>query len=553
MYKQIIFSICVLMVGCTNYPQTDISITVKNESIASIDDRIFGHFLEKPSWHGEWGPEAAIIPGTHQLQDGVEALMQKMNIPVVRFPGGTDVNHQDWTSMIDNVPGRNERPLFVGNKGDTISNNFGYDEFCQLSERLGAEMMIVINFGDAYFKRKSLQDAVLHEAGLLAYLNLKVGSPLPAGMPDWPSVRAKNGRIEPYKVRYIQIANEPWIMDRELKRLGTIEKDKKDWYLHCLGAFIEAFRSIDPDIEIIADGNSEDLTVPLQELFGSKISYLSYHTYRPWGINEILKDSTRIPLDSISAEEAWNAWVAVPDIDEQGYSVLNDPNFQIVSQAGYPVAVTEWNWNGWWGENSVNQDALGSNFTKGIGAAGYIHAFMRLGDKIAIGNQSMLVGKSWGITGIRVSQTQEFEPHPYPTGEVTGFYSRLHGTQLVMVETQNIPVYEQPYRMSGIAPHENVAKLDILATKSTEKVFVHIINREFSKDVPVNLNLQAYKDVEDWGTFHCYTEKMNSDTTIKEVRDYGIFNETPIELKRRKIGMILPKRSVSILEFERKK
>src|SRR6056297_2028515 len=132
----------VLFISCFGCTQNEdiISIKVNDKKVAELDPRIFGQFIEKPSWGGEWGPEAALKPGTHDLQDGVEELMGKMHIPVLRFPGGTDVNFQDWTTMIDNVPDRNgERPVFVGHAGDTVTNNFGYDEVCQLAERLGSE------------------------------------------------------------------------------------------------------------------------------------------------------------------------------------------------------------------------------------------------------------------------------------------------------------------------------------------------------------------------------------------------------------------------------
>jgi len=544
--------VILLVVACSTQPETNITITVKNESLATLDDRMFGQFIEKPSWHGEWGPEAALVPGTHVLQEGVEHLMKKMKIPVLRFPGGTDVNQQDWTTMIDNVPGRTgERHFFVGNRGDTVSNNFGYDEVCQLAERLGSEVMIVINFGDAYFKRKPLKQAVLHETGLLAYLNLEVGAELPPGMPDWPSVRAKNGRERPYKVRYIQIANEPWVLDSGLKKQGAIENEKKEQYFKCLDAFINAFKEIDPEIEIIADGNSEEITTPLRKMFGDKISYLAYHIYKPWGIREIFQNGQKIPLDSITPEEAWNAWIAVPGIDENGQSAITDQNFNTIAETGYPIAVTEWNWNGWWSKNPVSLNTSGLNFTKGIGAAGFIHAFMRNAEKVKIGTQSMLVGKSWGITGIRVSPTLDFKPHPYPTGEITGFYSRLHGKELMKVNLENIPGYEQPYKMNGILPSGVVAKLDVLATASHNKVFVHIINREFVTDVKVKFDLKEFENLSNQCTLHTYTANPKNKPAGLPANDYGIFNKLKSKLKNNAIYLTLPKRSVCILEIDK--
>ncbi len=547
---KILFLFIVLSTSCKT-SHDNIVINVHDEVIAPVDDRIFGQFLEKPSWHGEWGPEAALIPGTHQLQDGVTKIMETMNIPVIRFPGGTDVNLQDWTTMIDNVPGREGgRPIFIGHAGDTVTNNFGYDEACQLTEKLGAEMMLVINFGDAYFGTKSIKEAAMHEAGLLAYCNAKVGVTLPEGMPDWPSVRAKNGHPEPYNVKYIQIANEPWVMDNQLKRFGEIDPDLKKQYFKSLEAFIKAFKEIDPDIQIIADGNSEDITLPLKGMFGDQIDYLAYHIYKPWGINNILRGEEELPRDSLTEEEIWKAWVAVPEFNNEGMSVIDNGVYNMMKDAGYPVAVTEWNWNGWWGMNSVNQDQLGSHFTKGIGAAGFIHALTRGGDKIAIANQSMLLGKSWGITGIRVSPTMEFEPHPYPTGQVTGFYSRYHGNELMKVSAENIPVYTQPYKMSGISPVDTIAYLDVLATRNSDKIYLHVINRHFSDDMEATVNFSVLGKKGAEAIHHVFTGNLKNEPCGEKPKVVGCFKDMKVKVKAGKTKISFPARSVSIVEFK---
>ncbi len=545
-----VFLLCILLAGCKSSKE-EITVTVFDEVITPLDTRLFGQFLEKPSWHDEWGPEAALIPGTHQLQDGVTEIMETMNIPVIRFPGGTDVNFQDWTTMIDNVPGRiGGRPVFVGHAGDTVTNDFGYDEACQLAEELGAEMMLVINFGDAYFSRTSIQEAAMHEAGLLAYCNAELGAELPDGMPDWPAVRAQNGHPEPYRVKYIQIANEPWVMDRQLKRFGAIDPELKEQYFKSLEAFIKAFKEVDPDIQIIADGNSEEITLPLKDMFGDDIDYLSYHIYKPWGINKIVSNDKEIPRDSITDEDIWKAWVAVPEFNEAGMSVLDNRVFNMVKNTGYPIAVTEWNWNGWWGTNSVNQDQLGSHFTKGMGAAGFIHALMRQGESISIANQSMLVGKAWGITGIRVSPTMDFEPHAYPTGQVTGFYARHHGNQLLKIDTENIPVYTQPYQMSGIAPVDTVAYLDVLATRNAENVFIHIINRHFDEDSKVSIDLSGFSELTSPAIHHIFTGNIKNVPCDDSSLEVACFDEQGINVKRNKVTVLLPAKSVSIIEFE---
>jgi alpha-L-arabinofuranosidase len=549
-HSAFILLISFFLINCTQKEETRVTITINDSVIAPIDHEIFGQFLEKPSWHGEWGPEAALVQGTNKLQDGVVEIMQDMNIPVLRFPGGTDVNFQDWTTMIDNAPGREgPRPVFVGHSGDTVTNMFGYDEACRLAEQLDAEMMLVINFGDAYFERKPLEEAVMHEAGLLAYCNSEIGAELPEGMPNWPAVRAENGHPEPYDIKYIQVVNEPWVMDRKLKRMEPIDEDVKEQYFKCMEAFIGMFKKIDPDIKIIADGNSKDVTLPLQEKFGDEIDFLSYHIYKPWGINKVMKGEQEIEIDSLTDEEVWKAWVAVPEFNTEGYSVLDNDVYNMVKQTNYPIAVTEWNWNGWWGQNSVNQEKLGSHFIKGVGAAGFIHALMREGNSIKIANQSMLVGKSWGITGMRVSPTGEFPPHPYPTGQVTGLYASHHGNVLLDISIENMEYYNQPYKMSGIQAVDKIAYLDILATKNDKAVYLHVINRYFSEDISVKIDFNGFETQQNNG-IHWTLEGNLKNVPCKEGSlQTGCFSEKSISLEDTDGSVTLPKRSISILEF----
>ena len=79
---------------------------IKNSVLNKVDDRLFSSFLERPSWHGEIGIEAGTINGTHNLQPKLVEKLRELRAPILRFPGGTDIDYIDWTDMIDNVPGR---------------------------------------------------------------------------------------------------------------------------------------------------------------------------------------------------------------------------------------------------------------------------------------------------------------------------------------------------------------------------------------------------------------------------------------------------------------
>ncbi len=72
-----------------------IAVKIKDKSLHKIDARIFGQFMERPSWGGETGVEGSLLPGTNKLQNKTVELIKGMHIPIIRFPGGTDVDYLD--------------------------------------------------------------------------------------------------------------------------------------------------------------------------------------------------------------------------------------------------------------------------------------------------------------------------------------------------------------------------------------------------------------------------------------------------------------------------
>ena len=525
--------------------------TVKDRVVGHVDHRLFGQFLERASW-GEAGPEAARVPGTRELQPSVVQRLREMQVPVIRFPGGTDVDYIDWCDLIDNAPGRGkERPTTTrGNRGHEITNNFGYDEFLRLCQDLGTQPLIVLNLRDGLVRLKPLEEAARHAAGLVAYCNAAQGAKLPAGMPDWPAVRAQNGHPEPYGVRYFEIGNEIEGKWQDIRDLGLEEEEAVDWYLTCVAAYVKAMREVDPGIEIVVDGDLRQVLPLLRSRLGETVQHLAHHRYVPWTMSEITKDGEPYPLEKLTAEEIWNAWVGVPEVNPvTGMSEDRAAIYDLARRDGYRVAITEWNWNGWFGRGEA-RPALNSRFAKGIGAAGFLHAFMREGDAISLGCQSMLVGVRWDINAIRAEPTGEHPAYFFPSGQVTMFYGKHHGSDLLAVTGENVPRYRQPYEMGSIRPRETgVASLDVLATAGRERIYFHAINRSFAEDLPVEVDLSAFTELGATVTQHCFEGRLEDRPASGEPREMGRFRSTPVNLDGSVLHVTLPKRSISIVEI----
>ena len=547
-----VLSLCRTRGLASAYPNpdsADISFRVKKEVLHGINPRLFGQFMERPSW-GEIGVEGARVPGTRRLQPAVMKLLADMAIPVIRFPGGTDVDFMDWRDMVDNIPGRAaERPVSTGHRGHRVTNYFGYDEFLQFCEDVGAEALLVVNFRDALLKKKPLKEAAQHAAALVAYCNAPVGANLPEGMVDWPSLRARNGRTEPYKVKYFQIGNETWAFVRQLKEL--VPEAAPMFYAESLAVYIDAMRSVDPSIQIIVDGHDGDMSGIVEQVNGrlkDKIDYFATHFYTPWAITNVTRDGREVPAHEIPAGEIWNAWVAVTWFDANGQSILNHPGINAARRRGYKVAVTEWNWNGWW-RRSGPGPALDSSFAKGLGAAGYLHAFMRSADVIELGCQSMLVGNAWGIDAVRADAEGKVPPFYMPTGQVTMLYSKHHGDALLALESRNVPAYEQPYRMGGIRPSQKVAVIDALATADEKRLYFHAINRCFETSLDVTIDVSAFDRLDGRAVHHLLEGRLNDTPGPDQTRQIGRIRQGDILFDGKALKVTLPERSISCIEF----
>ncbi len=522
--------------------------TVYPKILHSIDDRLFGSFMEHASWHGETGVEAALVPGTRKLQKGVLDRLRQMEISVLRFPGGTDVDYISWTDMIDNVPARTNdagkllpRPTSIGHMGGEVSNNFGFDEFHNLCRKLKCEAIIPVNLRDAVKSVIPMKEAAMNAASLVAYCNAPTNAKLPEGMLDWPAVRAANGFVEPFKFKYFQIGNEPWFYYDSLKK-----------YVDCIKKYVALMHKIDPDIEFIMDAFPPGCAKQLHRaLKGHKI-YFAHHMYLPWGLSNdnIERNGKKYPANKLTKEEIWNAWVGIPNsFNKNGESVLIADTVDKGRELNVPMAVTEWNWNSWW---ELQEAPFESALAGGIGAAGFMHAMMRSGDAVKIACQSMTVGKNWFLTAIRVSESESFEPFFMPAGQMLMFYSKYHGSKMLKTTGKNIPTYKQPLKMNWLHAQKKIAYVDALTTADKNAIYFHAINRHFTSDIPITIDLSRFKNISTNAVHHIFQGKT--------VEGYypcgpaiGFFTDKKLTIKKNKIKVILPAHSISCIEFRKVK
>ncbi len=529
-------------------------VTIENESLHTIDSRIFGHFMERAG-KKEPGPEAAIDPATDRIDSLVVDFLESMAIPMMRFPGGGAVEYgRPWTHLVDGAFDRetHDRP---------DDARFGLDAFLELCEQLDSEPLMVVALSRPLrqWHNESWAQSVENAAAMVAYCNAPIDADLPESILRWARLRAENGREEPWNVPSWQIGNESfWAFAGALTKQGETPEAIADLYIEQVVIHLEAMRAVDPSIEIFVEIQLEQNEVPipvaerLKQRLGDRIDYMTFHDYQPWGIQTVEREGEPFDPQEITQKAYYRAVVSVPGTDrETGQAMLNVRSLRIARELGYPVGVTEWNWNGWWNLDEGNRGLPEDPFAHGLGAAGYLHAFMRQGDLIRVANQSMLVGSSWGITGIRVPKPGEAtQPFISPTGMAVSLYSRHHGDRFLRTRLAGNTYYAQPLRLQNIKAMERVADVDVVSTRDADTLYVHAINRDAEQGRLLLISLEGFgPEVPILAQIYTMREKPASAGSSLDMADLQSLNlGALIQLER--IPVLLPAKTVNVIEIK---
>ncbi len=172
-------------------------LTIKaDQGKETINRNIYGHFAEHLGhciYGGFWVGEDSSIPNTRGIRNDVVEALRAIKIPVLRWPGGCFADEYHWK---DGIGPREQRPTMINTHwgGVTENNHFGTHEFLDLCEQLGCEPYICGNLGSGTIEE--MQDWV-------EYITFDGKSPM-------ADLRRRNGREQPWKLRYFGVGNENW-------------------------------------------------------------------------------------------------------------------------------------------------------------------------------------------------------------------------------------------------------------------------------------------------------------------------------------------------------
>ena len=232
-------------------------------AIGTIDKRIYGNFVEhlgRCVYGGIYEPGHPTAD-KYGFRKDVLDLVRKLDVPVVRYPGGNFVSGFNWEDSIGPVADRPKRLDLAWFTTET--NEVGLHEFYDWCKEAGSEVMYAINLGTRG------PDAARN---VVEYCNHPKGT-------YWSDLRRKNGKEDPMDIKLWCLGNEmdgPWQMGQktayEYGRIAYESAKMMKW--------------VDPSIELVACGSSSsqmktfgDWELTMLEECYDHVDYVSLHRY----------------------------------------------------------------------------------------------------------------------------------------------------------------------------------------------------------------------------------------------------------------------------------
>jgi alpha-L-arabinofuranosidase len=231
--------------------------------VAAIDRRLFGSFVEHMGRCVYGGIFAPDDPASDE--DGFRAdvleLTRELGTTVVRYPGGNFVSGFRWEDSVGPVIDRPRRLDLAWRSLEP--NTFGLDEFMRWTAKADVAPMMAVNLGS-----RGIEAA----CSLLEYANHPGGT-------AWSDLRIRHGATQPYGITL-------WCLGNEMDGPWQIGHKTAEDYGQLAAETAKAMRQIDPSIELVLCGSSNDRmptfgyweATVLDHAF-DHVDYLSLHAY----------------------------------------------------------------------------------------------------------------------------------------------------------------------------------------------------------------------------------------------------------------------------------
>lgn len=490
-------------------------ITVnKNDRIAEIDRRIYGSFIEhlgRAVYNGIYEPTHETADDKGFRGDTLE-LINQLNVPIVRYPGGNFVSGYNWE---DGIGDKSQRPRKLDLAWLTLeTNEVGIDEFQEWAKRAKTDIMMAVNLGT-----RGPDEA----RELIEYCNGKTDT-------HYANLRRKNGFDEPFDIKL-------WCLGNEMDGDWQICHKTAEEYGRVATETAKVLKWVDPTIELVACGSSD----PNMPTYGEwertvldhtydYVDYLSLHCYygnkaqntpnflaRAEDMDKFIKNTAKI-CDEIKAKknsdktvnlsfDEWNVWYRTKDEEKTMERWQIAPN---LLEEKY-------------------------NFEDALLVGCMLMTLQNNADRVKIACLAQLVnviapimtennGKAWKQTIF----------YPY-------MYASLYGNGT----TLNAKAQSDSYKSSEgwDIPYLYTSVID---NESKDEVVVFAVNRSLDEDMELDITLDGYESYTLKKHIELYSEDLNATNTRDceaiSPQERKISNDDAICIKKHSWNMLVFKK-----------
>jgi alpha-L-arabinofuranosidase len=482
--------------------------------IGDIDDRLYGTFIEhlgRQVYEGVYEP-------THPSADDmgfrtdVMDLAREFGPTIVRYPGGNFVSAYNWE---DGVGPKESRPKRLDVVWDVVeTNQFGTNEFCEWTRRIGAEPMMAVNMGT-----RGLDAA----RDLVEYCNHPSGS-------YWSDLRVAHGYKDPHNIKV-------WCMGNEMDGQHQMGYKPPEMYGSVVRESAKLMKMVDPTIEVAVVGSIDlNWNVPVLDYVYDNVDLISVHTYLqrpPAGTAEFM-------ARPVWMENVINSVLRICD-----YTMARK-----CSQKRLHISLDEW--NVWWREQEPLKDVRYFHPTPqhyleevysledAVVVGLMLITMLRHADRIKIGCFSELVNSIACITtrtGGPAWRQATFWPFA-----LTSKYGR--GTALNTLI--NSPTYESA-DLGTVKFLDGIGILD----DENDSLTILAVNKSHEDDMTLECDLRGvggYQVDEQWLLAHDDINASNTEANPDNVRPRKTSTATVADGK---LEVVLPKISYNVIRLKK--
>lgn len=437
----------------------------KDFVVGKIDKRIYSSFIEhlgRAVYGGIYEPTHPEADELGFRKDVIE-FVKKLDVPMVRYPGGNFVSGFNWE---DSVGPREQRPQRLDLAWFTTeTNEVGLHEFANWTREAGSDIMYAVNLGS-----RGPEQA----RDIVEYANHPSGS-------KFSDMRIENGQKDPFGIKLWCLGNEmdgPWQMGQKTaKEYGRIANEAA-----------KMMKWVDPTIELVACGSSSS-EMPtfgawememLDECY-ENVDYVSLHRYygNPTG------DTPGFLARTMDMDDFIKSVAAICD------AVKGKKHSKHVVNLSFDE------WNVWYHSNEQDQEIWKQD--KWNRALPLLEDVYNFEDALLVG--SMLITLLRNADRVKVACLAQLVNVIAPIMTRNGggvwaqtiFYPFMHASKYGRGTSLKALVESPTYSCSD---YDEVPYIDATATLSDDgSVTVFCVNRDMNDDYELEIDLRSFGDL----------------------------------------------------------